>query len=63
MKTLTGPGIFLAQFAQDKPPHNSLQSIARWAKNYGYRGIQIPSWDKRFFDLDKAASSNAYCDE
>ena len=63
MKTLTGPGIFLAQFAQDKPPHNSLQSIARWAKNYGYRGIQIPSWDKRFFDLDKAASGNAYCDE
>jgi len=63
MKTLTGPGIFLAQFAQDKLPHSSLQSIARWAKNYGYRGMQIPSWDKRFFDLDKAASGNAYCDE
>ena len=63
MKTLTGPGLFLAQFAQDTPPHNSLESIARWAKNYGYKGIQIPSWDRRFFDLDKAADSNAYCDE
>ncbi len=63
MKTLTGPGLFLAQFAQDTPPHNSLEAIARWAKNYGYKGIQIPSWDKRFFDLDKAADSNAYCDE
>jgi sugar phosphate isomerase/epimerase len=63
MKTLTGPGLFLAQFAQDTPPHNSLEAIARWAKNYGYKGIQIPSWDKRFFDLDKAAESNAYCDE
>src|SRR5262249_16832421 len=63
MKTLTGPGIFLAQFAKDSAPHNSLPSIARWAKDYSYKGIQIPSWDKGFVDLDKAAASNAYCDE
>jgi len=63
MKTLKGPGLFLAQFAQDTPPHNSLPAIAKWAANYGYKAIQIPSWDKRFFDLDKAYASNTYCDE
>jgi len=63
MKTLKGPGLFLAQFAQDTPPHNSLPTIARWARDNGYKGIQIPTWDRRFFDLDLAASSNSYCDE
>jgi sugar phosphate isomerase/epimerase len=63
MKTLKGPGLFLAQFSQDTPPHNSLPTIARWARDNGYKGIQIPTWDRRFFDLDLAASSNSYCDE
>ncbi|HLW91911.1 MAG TPA: sugar phosphate isomerase/epimerase, partial [Roseiarcus sp.] len=63
MKTLKGPGLFLAQFAQDTPPHNTLEGIAKWAKGYGYEGVQIPSWDARFFDLDKAADSATYCDE
>jgi len=53
MKTIKGPGLFLAQFAQDSAPHNTLENIARWAKNYDYQGIQIPTWDKRLFDLDK----------
>ena len=63
MKTIKGPGLFLAQFAQDSAPHNTLENIARWAKGYGYKGIQIPTWDRRLFDLDKAAESAAYCDE
>lgn len=63
MKTIKGPGLFLAQFARDEAPHNSLESIARWARDYGYKGIQIPSWDKRFFDLDLAHDSATYCDE
>src|SRR5208282_920128 len=63
MRTITGPGLFLAQFARDTPPHNTLPGIARWAKAYGYKAIQIPTWDKRFFDLDRAYESEAYCDE
>jgi sugar phosphate isomerase/epimerase len=63
MRTIKGPGLFLAQFAQDTPPHNSLAGIARWARDYGYRGIQIPSWDRRFFDLDQAFESPGYCDD
>jgi len=63
MRTLKGPGLFLAQFARDTPPHNTLESIARWAKGYGYKAIQVPTWDRRFFDLDKAFDSEIYCDE
>jgi sugar phosphate isomerase/epimerase len=63
MKTIKGPAIFLAQFAGDAPPFNSLDSIAKWAASLGYEGVQIPSWDGRLFDLRKAAESKAYCDE
>ena len=63
MKTMKGPGIFLAQFAGDKAPFNSLPAIAKWAASLGYKGIQIPTWDARLFDLEKAAKSKTYCDE
>jgi sugar phosphate isomerase/epimerase len=63
MKTIKGPGIFLAQFAGDEPPFNTLANMARWAENLGFVGIQIPTWDKRLFDLERAAESQAYCDE
>ena len=63
MITLKGPGIFLAQFAGDKPPFNSLETIAAWAASLGYKGIQIPTTDERLFDLAKAAQSKGYCDD
>ncbi len=63
MKTIKGPGIFLAQFAGDHAPYNTLEGMAGWAAGLGYTGIQIPSWDARLFDLERAAGSQAYCDE
>ena len=63
MKTIKGPAIFLAQFAGDAAPFNSLESIADWVAGLGYKGIQIPSWDARLFDLALAAESQTYCDE
>src|SRR5205814_10697533 len=61
--TIKGPAIFLAQFAADTAPFNTLDSIAKWAAGLGYKGIQMPSWDGRLFDLKKAAESKTYCDE
>ncbi|HEV3221724.1 MAG TPA: sugar phosphate isomerase/epimerase [Puia sp.] len=63
MKTLKGPGIFLAQFLGDATPFNKLESICKWAKSLGYIGVQIPSWDTRCIDLKKAAESKTYADE
>ena len=61
--TIKGPAIFLAQFAGDAAPFNSLPSITKWAAGLGYKGVQIPTWDGRLFDLKKAATSASYCDE
>jgi sugar phosphate isomerase/epimerase len=63
MKTMKGPGLFLAQFAGNEAPFNSLDSICRWAASLGYKGVQVPAWDARLFDLKKAAESDAYCSE
>ncbi|NJM91351.1 MAG: sugar phosphate isomerase/epimerase, partial [Rhodospirillaceae bacterium] len=63
MKTIKGPAIFLAQFAGDSAPFNTLDTICGWAAGLGYKGVQIPSWDGRLFDLKKAAESRTYCDE
>jgi len=63
MRTIKGPAIFLAQFAGDDAPFNSLDAIAAWAASLGFKGVQIPSWDARLFDLAKAAESRAYCED
>ncbi len=63
MNAIKGPGIFLAQFAGDAAPFNDLASISKWAAGLGYKGVQIPSWDARLFDLKRAADSASYCDD
>ena len=63
MTNIQGPAIFLAQFLGDQPPFNSLKSICEWAAGLGYAGVQLPSWDSRIIDLQKAAESKTYADE
>ena len=63
MKTIKGPAVFLAQFMGDEAPFNSLDGLCKWAQDLGYKGIQIPTWETRLIDLDKAAESQTYCDE
>jgi sugar phosphate isomerase/epimerase len=63
MKTIQGPAVFLAQFLGDTEPFNSLDSIAKYMADLGYKGIQLPTWDPRVIDLKKAAESTTYCDE
>lgn len=63
MKTLKGPGIFLAQFVGPNPPFDRLDTIAKWAADLGYKGLQLPTGPGSFVDLEKAADSQDYCDE
>ena len=63
MKTLKGPGIFLAQFAGAEAPHNTLDGLCGWAAGLGYKGVQIPTFVPGLFDLDQAAESQGYCDD
>jgi sugar phosphate isomerase/epimerase len=63
MQQIKGPGIFLAQFAGDESPFNNFPDICRWAASVGFKGIQIPTFDTRLFDLKAAAESQQYCDD
>ena len=64
MRTLKGPGIFLAQFIGTEPPFDKLDTIAAWAAGLGYVGLQMPTGgSESFFDLEQAAESQAYCDD
>jgi len=63
MSRMKGPAVTIAQFLRDEEPFNNLVSIGKWFAEMGYRGVQIPSWDSRVFDLDTAAESKGYCDD
>ena len=63
MRTLKGPAILIAQFMGDSPPFDTLENIGKWAADLGFIGVQLPSWDARCIDLEKAAESKTYADE
>ena len=63
MRTIKGPALFLAQFVGDTAPFDTLPGLAEWAAGFGYKAIQIPTSERRLFDLDRAAESQTYCDE
>jgi sugar phosphate isomerase/epimerase len=63
MKTIKGPGLFLAQFKGTTPPFNNLDTIAGWAASLGFRGVQLPTGTRGFVDLEQAANSQGYCDD
>jgi sugar phosphate isomerase/epimerase len=63
MPSIKGPAIFLGQFMRDEEPYNNISNIGKWVASLGYKGVQIPTWDPRVIDLDKAAESKTYCDE
>ncbi|PLM15502.1 AP endonuclease, partial [Klebsiella pneumoniae] len=56
MKTIKGPGIFLAQFIGPQAPFNTLAGIAQWAAGLGYKALQIPCNHPAIFDVERAAA-------
>jgi sugar phosphate isomerase/epimerase len=48
---------------RDEAPFNEIRAIPRWVADYGYLGVQIPTWDPRAIHLDQAAASRAFCEE
>lgn len=63
MRTIKGPAIFLTQFLDDAELFDNLNNICHWASELGYKGVQIPTWDSRCFDLEKAADCKVYAEE
>ncbi len=63
MKTIQGPGILIAQFIRDTEPYNTLEGMCAFVAGLGFKAIQMPTNDLRFFDLETAAESQGYCDD
>ncbi len=63
MRTIKGPGLFLAQFAGAEPPFNSFDGLTKWAAGLGYAGVQVPTLDPWMIDLDQAAASKDWCQD
>jgi sugar phosphate isomerase/epimerase len=63
VKTIKGPGIFLAQFMGAQTPFDTLAGTCAWAAGLGFKAVQMPTNDPRFFNLEAAAESHAYCDD
>lgn len=63
IRTIKGPGIFLAQFLNGEPATQQLETLAKWAADLGYVGVQLPAWSGGVFDLEQGAESQSYCDE
>lgn len=63
MRTIKGPGIFLAQFIGGQSPFNTTDGLAQWAAGLGYKAIQMPCNHASLFDVEQAAVSQTYCDD
>ena len=63
MKTIKGPGIFLAQFIGSEAPFNTLDGLAEWAAGLGFKALQLPCNHPGIFNLEQAAASQTYCDD
>jgi sugar phosphate isomerase/epimerase len=63
MQTLNGPGVFLAQFMTPEAPFDRLDTLAAWAADKGFAAVQLPTFNAKIFDLEKAAASEAYCQD
>jgi hypothetical protein len=37
LRTIKGSGVFLAQFAGDEPPFNTIERLAGWAAAKGFK--------------------------
>ncbi|WP_395062261.1 sugar phosphate isomerase/epimerase family protein [Flavobacterium sp.] len=60
MKTIKGPALFLAQFYGEKAPFNTIENICQWAANLGFKGVQIPTWDSNYFNLQRVAEDKIF---
>jgi len=63
MPRMKGPAVCLAQFIRDEPPFNGITTISKWFADFGFKGVQVPTLDPKFFDVEQAAESKTYCDD
>lgn len=63
MKTIKGPGLFLTQFINTDERLTSLEGLAGFAGEHGFKALQVTTANQVIFDVGRAAESQAYCDD
>ena len=63
MRPLLGPSLFIAQFIDAEPAFETLDGLAEWAAQLGFKALQIPTSNPAIFDVEQASASQAYCDD
>ena len=58
-KTIRGPGLFISQFIGAEPPFDKLGDLAAWARDLGFKALQIPVSDPRLKDLAGLSEKDA----
>ena len=43
MKTIKGPGVFIAQFLREEEPYNNLNNISKWVTDMEFPGNRFGS--------------------
>src|SRR3954452_20036880 len=50
-ETIRGPGLFISQFIGAEAPFDRLGDLAAWARDLGFKALQIPVSDPRLKDM------------
>src|SRR5579871_1176952 len=58
-KTIQGPALFISQFVGAAPPFDTLGGLAGWARELGFKALQIPVADPRLKDLADLSEKDA----
>jgi len=58
-RTIHGPGLFISQFVGAEPPFDTLSGLAEWAKQLGFKALQVPVADPRLKDLAGLSDKDA----
>jgi len=58
-RTMRGPGLFISQFVRTDPPFDTLGGLAEWAKDLGFKALQVPVSDPRLKDLAGLSDKDA----
>ena len=57
MKTIRGPGLFIAQYLGQAPFFSDIDDVSGFAAQNGFKALQVPVHDKAIIDTERLEES------
>ena len=57
MKTIRGPGLFIAQYLGKSPLYSDIDGVSGFAAQNGFKALQVPVHDRAIIDTDRLEDS------